>query len=57
MGKEMKKNTGFLLLGTLALVVSLSALHGCGAKDDAAPATSSPDASAPAKFTIVGSGS
>jgi hypothetical protein len=59
----MKKNTGFLLVGTLALVVSLNALHGCATKDDAAPAPSSnldastPPAATPAKFTIVGSGS
>jgi hypothetical protein len=50
----MKKNIGLLILGTLALFVSVSALHGCGAKDDGAPST---PAATPAKFTIVGSGS
>jgi hypothetical protein len=52
----MKKNIGLLILGTLALFVSVSALHGCGTKDGAAPA-STPPAETPAKFTIVGSGS
>jgi hypothetical protein len=61
---EMKKNTAFLLLGTLALVVSVSALHGCGTKEATAPGgmtanpdSSTPPAATPAKFTIVGSGS
>jgi len=49
----MKRKTGLLLLGALSLVVSMSALHGCGTKNDA----TSPPATTPAKFTIVGSGS
>jgi hypothetical protein len=58
----MKKTTGLLILGTFSLLLSLSALHGCGAKDDPAPAastpmTTTPPAATPAKFTIVGAGS
>lgn len=59
----MKKTVGLLALGSFALLVSVSALHGCGAKDDPAPAASqtppasTPPVTTPAKFTIVGSGS
>jgi hypothetical protein len=54
----MKRNTGLLLLGVLSLVVSMSALHGCGTKNDAAsPPGGTPPPTTPAKFTIVGSGS
>jgi hypothetical protein len=45
----MKKTTRFLLAGAFLLLTTATVLHGCGAKEGAAPA--------PAKFTIVGSGS
>ena len=49
----MKKNTGFILIGTLSLLFTAAvALHGCGSNDGAA----APPAPKPAKFTIVGAG-
>lgn len=50
----MKKNTGFLLLASLSLLLTAAVtLHGCGSKDD----TTAPPTPKAAKFTIVGSGS
>jgi hypothetical protein len=46
----MKKSTGILMLAAFSLLVTVTALHGCGSNNE-------PSAPVQAKFTIVGAGS